>query len=213
MNNALRLLTAPTLLALSLIALAALSGCEKNTVEISTPPEQAESGSFAASNTAQCLPDVSLVDQHGTAVSLASLKGKPVLIDFIYTTCPTLCPLLTAKLAAVAKLLGPRLGSEVTFVSITIDPEHDHPRQLLDYAKSHEANDEGWLFLTGTPAQVEGVLKLFKIKRRINPNGSIDHVALGFLLGPDGHQVRQYETLQVPPQVVVGDISRVNARG
>ena len=55
-------------------------------------------GDYPAANANNCLPDVSLIDQHGAAVSLASLKGKPVLIDFIYTSCASTCPLLTAKM-------------------------------------------------------------------------------------------------------------------
>ncbi|MGH7916414.1 MAG: SCO family protein, partial [Candidatus Binataceae bacterium] len=197
--------------AFSILTLIALGGCDKNTVSLSSA--STEPGSFSASNTADCLPDVTLMNQYGQSLSLASLKGRPVLIDFIYTTCPTLCPLLTAKFASVAKLLGARLGTKVNLVSITLDPEHDHPKQLLAYAKSHEANHPGWLFLTGTPAQVERVLGVYHIKRQINPDGSIGHVAEGFLLGPDGHQVRQYDTLQVPPKIVTSDIDRTLAHG
>jgi cytochrome oxidase Cu insertion factor (SCO1/SenC/PrrC family) len=200
------------LAALPVLVLIALGGCDKNTVSLSA--SASETGSFSASNTADCLPDITLLNQYGKPVSLASLKGEPVLVDFIYTTCPTLCPMLTAKFASVAKLLGHELGSKVRLVSITLDPEHDHPAQLLAYAQSHEANHKGWLFLTGTPGQIERVLALYHIKRQVNPDGSIGHIALGFLLGPDGRQVRQYDALQVPPKIVERDIDRaLVARG
>ncbi|MGH8013424.1 MAG: SCO family protein [Candidatus Binataceae bacterium] len=211
MNGRVRLRSAFITAAVSAFAVIALCGCDKNIVSLSSA--SAEPGSFSAANTADCLPDVTLVDQYGKPVPLPSLKGQPVLIDFIYTTCPTLCPLLTAKFASVAKLLGRQLGTKVTLVSITLDPGHDHPKQLLAYAKSHEADHKGWLFLTGTPAQVESVLAVYHIKRQINPDGSIGHVAEGFLLGPNGHQVRQYDTLQVPPKIVTSDIGRTLAPG
>src|SRR5258705_10294756 len=83
-------------------------------------------GDYPASNRNICLPDVSLIDQHGQAISLASLRGKPVLIDFIYTSCASTCPVLTSKIVAVARELGPPLNA-VTIVSITLDPEHDGP--------------------------------------------------------------------------------------
>src|ERR1700687_6116492 len=96
-------------------------------------------GDYPASNTNNCLPDVSLIDQHGKAISLASLKGKPVLIDFIYTSCASTCPVLTSKMAAIARELGPALGADVRIVSISLDPEHDGPSELAKYAQSHGA--------------------------------------------------------------------------
>src|SRR5271154_4876322 len=82
-------------------------------------------GDYPAANGNNCLPEVSLIDQHGSAVSLASLKGKPVLVDFIYTSCASTCPMLTAKMAAVARKLGPALGADVRIVKMQPDPEHD----------------------------------------------------------------------------------------
>ena len=114
-------------------------------------------GDYPAANGNNCLPDLSLIDQHGSTVSLASLKGKPVLIDFIYTSCASTCPMLTAKMAAIAHQLGPALGADVTIVSISLDPEHDSPAELEKYAKSHGADAKGWIFLTGPPAKIDQV--------------------------------------------------------
>jgi protein SCO1 len=173
----------------------------------------AEPGSYPAANPNECLPAITLVDQHGHDVSLASLKGRPVLIDFIYTTCPGPCPLMTARMAAVAKLLGPRLGRQVTFVSITIDPEHDRPAELARYAREFKADEPGWLFLTGTRAQIDGLLAIYHLRSGRNPNGTIAHSPASFLLGPDGHQVRQYQPLEVKSSTVVADIERTIGRG
>jgi len=173
------------------------------------PADVAEPGSYAAANSSDCLPAITLIDQHSHAVTLAALKGSPVLIDFIYTTCPGPCPLMTSRMAAVAKLLGPKLGSQVTFISISIDPEHDRPAELEKYARERGADETGWLFLTGTPAQIDQVLALFHLKRTRNPDGTMNHAAASFLLGPDGHQVRQYQPLEVKASAVVADIDRV----
>lgn len=173
------------------------------------PADVAEPGSYAAANSSDCLPAITLVDQHGHDVTLASLKGRPVLIDFIYTTCPGPCPLMTARMAAVAKLLGTKLGSQVTFVSISIDPEHDRPAELEKYARERGADEAGWLFLTGTPAQIDRVLALYHLERMRNPDGTVNHSAASYLLGPDGHQVRQYQPLEVKASAVVADIDRV----
>jgi protein SCO1 len=132
-----------------------------------------------------------------------------VLIDFIYTTCPGPCPLMTARMAAVAKLLGPKLGKQVTFVSISIDPEHDRPAELEKYARARGAYEAGWLFLTGTPAEVDSVLALYHLERSRNPNGTVNHAVMSFLLSPNGHQVRQYRPLEVKASDVVADIDGV----
>ena len=169
-------------------------------------------GDYPAANGNNCLPDVSLIDQHGASVSLASLKGKPVLIDFIYTSCASTCPMLTAKMAAIAHQLGPALGAGVTIVSITLDPEHDGPAELAKYAKSHDAGENGWVFLTGTPEQIDQVLALFKLRRTREGDGTITHSIEAFLLGPDGHQIRQYNALDVSPDAVAADVDRARSK-
>jgi protein SCO1/2 len=185
----------------SLAAILALSACG----------DREARGDYPAANGNNCLPDVSLIDQHGSAVSLASLKGKPALIDFIYSSCASTCPMLTAKMAAIAQKLGPALGADVKIVSISLDPEHDSPAELAKYAQSHGASENGWLFLTGPSAKIDQVLALFKLRRTRESDGSITHSISAFLLGPDGHQIRQYNALDVSPDAVAADVDR--ARG
>lgn len=170
-------------------------------------------GDYPAVNTNDCLPNIALLDRHDAPVSLASLKGKPVLIDFIYASCPSICPLLTAKMAQVAQVLGPELGTKARIVTITIDPEHDTPAVLAKYAVAHGADKKGWLFLTGTPAQIDRVLARFDLRRQREKDGTIDHVAEAFLLGSDGHQLRQYQALEVNAKAVAADIDRASGRG
>lgn len=164
--------------------------------------------SYVANTKADGLPNVTLVDQNGHSLSLSSLKGKLVLIDFIYTSCQGPCSILTGKLALIANLLRPELGTKATLVSITVDPEHDRPAQLLDYARSHEASREGWLFLTGSPAQIEQVLAAYGLRREREADGSMTHMTSVFLLGPDGHQMRIYNGLEAKPTVMTADILR-----
>jgi len=195
-------------------------GCETNTTPIPDTPAQSSSGSsngssngsFASINATDCLPAIDLVDQHGARVSLAALKGKPVLIDFIYANCATACPVLTSRFARIAGKLGSDLGTKVTMVSITIDPEHDHPAQLLDYARTHDADRTGWLLLTGTPAEIEAVLRVYQLRREREPDGTIAHVTTSFLVGADGKQIRMYNTMEVAPNTVLGDIDRTFPR-
>jgi protein SCO1 len=170
-------------------------------------------GDYPAANRADCLPNVTLTDQNGRSVSLASLKGKPVLVDFIYASCPSLCPMVTEKFAVAARRLGANLGSRVEFVSITVDPEHDDPAELRAFADKHDADRPGWLFLTGKPVEIEKVLDAYDLKRIEQSDGTVTHPMGSFLLGPDGHQLRQYDSNTVPPGAVVSDIERVLRHG
>ena len=172
-----------------------------------------ETGSFPAANNNDCLPNSTLVDQNGKSIAMSSLKGEYVLINFIYTSCSGTCPMLTSKMAIVEKKLAPELGAKVRLVSVTLDPEHDNPAALLKYANKHGANAADWIFLTGAPAQVDAYLAIFNIKRYHETDGSIDHVTTSFLLGPDGHQIRQYDGIAVTPSTMAGDVDRAISRG
>jgi protein SCO1/2 len=155
-----------------------------------------------------CLTDTRLVDQNGNQLSLASLKGKPVVVDFIYTSCTGECRMETAKFANVALRLGPDLGSKVTLVSISVDPDHDGPKQLLNYARQQGADEKGWYFLTGGPADIDQALAGFKLSRQVMPDGSIGHIVDMMLLGPDGRLVREYNGEIVKAQDIVDDIRK-----
>lgn len=82
------------------------------------------------------------------------LKGKIVLINFFYSDCGAICPLVTDNLCAVQSLLGPRVGRDIFMYSISLQPRHDTPERLAEYAKSHGIGP-GWLLLTGKPNDVE----------------------------------------------------------
>jgi protein SCO1 len=98
---------------------------------------------------ANYFPDVQLTTQNGDVVHFYDLiKGKIVAIDLIYTNCQYACPLETARLARTQQLLGDRMGRDVWFISISIDPAHDTPEVLKAYAEKYQAGP-GWLFLTG----------------------------------------------------------------
>jgi protein SCO1/2 len=99
------------------------------------------------------VPDFALVERSGESVTLASLRGKVWLADFVYSTCPGPCPAITTNVAA---LQGDALaiGPDVRLVSFSIDPAKDTPEVLRKYAEAYGATDR-WLFLTGDPAKVE----------------------------------------------------------
>jgi len=109
------------------------------------------------------VPDVSLIDQDGRSVALRSLldTSTPVFLNFIFATCSTVCPVLSAGFAGFQHSLGDRTARPL-LVSITIDPEHDTPEVLHAYARRFDAR-EGWTFLTGAREDVDSVMQAFDV--------------------------------------------------
>ena len=159
------------------------------------------------------LPDISLVDQNGKTVVLSSLKGKPILVDFIYTSCPGPCRTLTQSMERIAAELGPDLGKRVTFASISIDPEHEGPPQLRSYAKNLDADRPGWLFLSGGPDAIDATLAAFHLKRERAPDGEIEHLEEVILVAADGHTFKIYKGDILHADSVVADIHQAGGRG
>ncbi|MDD2364524.1 MAG: SCO family protein [Desulfuromonadaceae bacterium] len=121
----------------------------------------AESRSYKRSVEKYNIPDISLVNQNGKKVRLRSLLygETPVVVDFIYGTCTTICPVLSAGFVNLQRNIDTKGGS-VRLVSITIDPENDTPKVMKEYLKRFRAKP-GWDFLTGSRADIDTVMKAF----------------------------------------------------
>lgn len=106
------------------------------------------------------LADARLIDQNGAALGFkADVVGKKIVVmDFVYTTCTTVCPVLSALFGQVQARLGERVGRDVTLVSVTVDPLRDTPARLKEYSARFDAGP-GWIWLTGQKPAVDGVLK------------------------------------------------------
>jgi len=100
-----------------------------------------------------------LINQDGRTVRFYNdvLKGKVVVLDFFFSTCQASCVPMNRKFAKVQELLGNRVGKDVFFVSVTVDPGMDTPAQLKKYAASLHAGP-GWLLLTGQRVNVDFIL-------------------------------------------------------
>ena len=99
---------------------------------------------------ADYFPNVPLTTHEGKTVHFFDdlIKDKIVVINFIYATCPDTCPLETSRLTSVQRILGDRVGKDIFMYSITIDPDHDTPEVLAEYAERYRVGP-GWVFLTG----------------------------------------------------------------
>jgi len=145
-------------------------------------------------------PEFSLTSQDGKPVSLADLRGKVVAVSFIYTQCPDICPMLTQKMVEVQEALGTDFGKKVAFVSITLDPEHDTPEVLKDYAQFWGAKPEGWSFLTGSPEAVRDVTRRYGVFFAKKEDGSVDHTQLTSLIDAEGQMRVQYLGARFDPE-------------
>ena len=137
-------------------------------------------------------PPFALMAATGERVALDHLRGKALAVTFIYTTCSQSCPVLTAKMADIQRRLGSDFGPRVGFVSITVDPLNDTPARLRDYAAAHGANVAGWRFLTGTPAQIDDVVKRYGAFADRRGLGDVDHLYLTSLIDRQGMLRVQY---------------------
>jgi cytochrome oxidase Cu insertion factor (SCO1/SenC/PrrC family) len=106
------------------------------------------------------IPDLELLDQNGRKIHFYTdlVKGQTVVINFIFTTCTTICPPLGATFARVQKELGEKVGRDVRFISISVDPATDTPERLKAWGAKFHAGD-GWTFVTGDKPQVDELLR------------------------------------------------------
>ena len=105
-------------------------------------------------------PAFSLTDQDGKTVTDKELRGHPYVASFVFTQCAGPCPLITAKVASLQKRIE---NPKVKFVSFTVDPEHDTPAVLKQYAKRFDADPTRWTFLTGEPKAVYAAIEGMKM--------------------------------------------------
>jgi len=105
--------------------------------------------------------NLELVNQDGETVRFFDdvLKDKVVVINFIFTNCEGACPLMTHKLTLVRDSFEGKIGNPLQFVSLSIDPERDTPAAMKEFAKTHHADHDGWVFLTGKPENLEAITK------------------------------------------------------
>jgi protein SCO1/2 len=161
----------------------------------------------------QPAPDFELVDQAGAPVSLAGLRGRVLLLDFVYTHCPGPCPILTSTHVDVQRALPPELAERVRFVSISLDPARDTPEALRAYAVARGADLARWSFLTGAPAAVGDVLERYGVGAKPGANGEIDHLVVTYLIDADGRVARRFAGLEHRPETLVAALAAVAAGG
>ncbi|HXF70232.1 MAG TPA: SCO family protein [Thermoflexus sp.] len=101
------------------------------------------------------VPDWPLTDQEGNTFWIGQTRGKVVVLGMIYTHCPDICPMITARMMEIQQQVAAEgLSDQVFFVTITFDPERDTPEVLRRYAQVHKVDFRNWVFLTGDPSTI-----------------------------------------------------------
>ena len=148
------------------------------------------------------VPDFTLTDQTGASFGSSSLAGKVALLQFVYTHCTDVCPLLSSTFGEAQRKLAEQnlLGSKVMLVSLSVDPLHDTPAALAEYGQRFRADPRSWKLLTGDWDQVYDVVTGLKVATRAPrpalesppPGGTeLTHSARVVLIDGQG-QVRAY---------------------
>ena len=152
------------------------------------------------------IADFSLTDQGGKSFQFKNLDGKVVVVAFAYTTCPDVCPLITAALRQVQSQLTVEERKDSYLLMVTTDPEIDSPKVLTGYAKRYGAELDTWSFLTGSEAALRSVWKNFGVGVKRKGRGLVDHTPLTAIV--DRHSVLRVAFISPSPDVpgVLNDI-------
>lgn len=131
------------------------------------------------------MPAFEFLDKDSTLFQSVELKGKVVVLDFFFTTCPTICPIMSRNMARLQEEFK---GEELAFVSITINPRYDQPSRLKRYAERYGAG-EGWHFLTGNQEEIYRLSRegfYMYAQEDAEAEGGFEHSGLFALIDQDG---------------------------
>lgn len=133
-----------------------------------------------------------LEDSHGRSFSLTSYKDNLLVVNFIYTRCSTICPAQSVSLRSLYEQLTSEQLDQVRFISITLDPEHDSPQVLREYARRYGYEKKNWRFVGGDTDAVKRVLNSFNIMALPRASTEIHHTTQIYLIESPEKEVRVY---------------------
>jgi protein SCO1/2 len=149
-------------------------------------------------------PEFTLVDAGGRTVSFADFRGKVVVLNFIYTNCPDVCPLHAEKIAGIQSLINHTpMRDLVAFVTITTDPKRDHGPVLNDYGKAHGLDPANWVSLTAGPDQSEDttrkLAKAYGLEFTPGGDGVMVHGVVTHVIDQHGRMLARFHRLDFDP--------------
>ncbi len=154
-------------------------------------------------------PDFTLTTQDEKSLRLSDLRGRVLLVGFVFTTCNGSCPATTHRMGQVQQALAARgltKDGRVHLLSITLDPARDTPEVLRDYMRLYDAEPASWTFLTGPRERVEKVVAAWGMWARPAANGQLDHPSRVFLVDTRGRVREIYNLDYLKPAWVVEEM-------
>jgi cytochrome oxidase Cu insertion factor (SCO1/SenC/PrrC family) len=156
------------------------------------------------------LPATAFVDDRDRPFTFAALRGRTVVVGFIYTRCQDACPIITQKFAVLDRELGPGLYH---LVEVTIDPAHDTPAALRAYARKSSATSARWDLVTGRPEAVTTFARSAGLSVVDNGRGDLIHNARLLIVSPDGRVADVVELVAWDPATVAAQVRHVAGAG
>jgi protein SCO1/2 len=188
---------------LPLLAVVLLAGCGSSgakVVEAPPPPKKTFAGGELTPP--RVAPPLSLRDASGRRFTMSGQRGRYVLVTFIYTNCPDVCPLIASNLNTVVRTLGPKGNVEV--LAVSVDPKGDTPAAVRAYEKLKHL-EPAFHYLIGTRAELRPVWAAWHVLAVDRKPDLVDHVAYTALIDPAGKQRVLYDS-QVNAQQVLHDL-------
>ena len=185
------------------------AGCGSSTAKIEGPPATTTSApGFAGVAVLPPKPAeaIALHDADGRAVTLAAQRGRYVLVTFLYTHCPDVCPLIASNLNAALRALGPDSG-KVRVLAVSVDPAGDTAAAVHAYAKRMHLEPQ-FRYLIGTRTELRRVWAAWHVQSVQRKPSLVDHVAYTALIDPAGKERVLYDS-QVHARQVVKDLRRL----
>ena len=152
-------------------------------------------------------PDFALANPDGKPVSLADLRGKVVVLNFIYAGCPDVCPLHSQRIAEIQAMVNRTpMRDRVQFVTVTTDPARDTPGVLREHGAAHGLDPVNWVFLTSGPERPDATRQLadqYRLKFTETPDGLQMHGVVTHLIDREGRLRARYHSLRFEPVNIV----------
>jgi protein SCO1/2 len=150
--------------------------------------------------------DFALRDQHGRTVQLSSLRGKVVVLTFLYTHCTDVCPLIAENVDRALRSLGPR-GRDVAMLAVSVDPDHDTPRAVARFVAEHHLS-ASFHYLTGPLDELKPIWQAYNLLIQPGSAGRVAHSAYLLVLDRKGRPRIYYPPL-VTATVLARDLRRM----
>lgn len=151
-------------------------------------------------------PAFTLTNQDGKRVALKDLRGAPLVLTFLYTTCTDVCPALLHVLTSAEQHLAGNDRDAVRFVGITVDPKRDTPQRLKAYMKERGLDSARWLLLTGSLAEATKVAADYGVVVRPAPKGDFVHNSVFVVIDAQGRERVEFHGFATPPAAIAGEL-------